>query len=244
MRLLPLALAAAIVIVSFPARAQVGHVRERFREGVAAAEAGRWEAALEAFEEVYALHPAPAVLFNLAGALAQNGRLREAADAYRRFERDTPDPSLRAAAERERSAVEARLAFVDVHAEGMQPGDRLALDGDVLGTHARYEALPLDPGEHEVEVRRGERRVASERVVIGEGERREIVVVVAPPEALVVEPVREEPRGEQWFESPVLWTIVGVVIVGAAVGVGVGLATSAPQGPDAPLTDRGPLGVR
>lgn len=34
------------------------------------------------------------------------------------------------------------------------------------------------------------------------------------------------PTGPEWYESPLLWVLVGVVVVGAAVGIGLGVALS------------------
>ena len=61
--------------------------RSLFREGVEAAQAGRWEEARQRFARVLSLRAAPLVRFNLAVASRNVGRFVEAIDQYRQFVR-------------------------------------------------------------------------------------------------------------------------------------------------------------
>src|SRR6266404_5611582 len=62
-----------------PPNEAVRMARRRFQEGVAAVDAGNYEAARVAFQQAYALKPHPSVLRNLGQAELKTGRYREAA---------------------------------------------------------------------------------------------------------------------------------------------------------------------
>src|SRR5579859_3851715 len=83
--------------------------RDQFRAGVAAAHDGRWPDAVDAFQRSLELAPRPMTVMNLAGALAQVGRLVEAAEAYRMFLSEATS----GAAARVRGEAEAQLAALE-----------------------------------------------------------------------------------------------------------------------------------
>ncbi len=108
--------------------------RSLFREGVEAAQAGRWEEARQRFARVLSLRAAPLVRFNLAVASRNVGRFVEAIDQYRQFVRDIPagsDPARERAARDEVTQLEARRAFVRVQVSG-DTAARFVLDGRTL----------------------------------------------------------------------------------------------------------------
>lgn len=136
--------------------------RSLFREGVEAAQAGRWEEARQRFARVLSLRAAPLVRFNLAVASRNVGRFVEAIDQYRQFVRDIPagsDPARERAARDEVTQLEARRAFVRVQVSG-DAAARFVLDGRTLPASLLGEEIPVDPGPHTVDVegRAGDRQ--------------------------------------------------------------------------------------
>lgn len=136
--------------------------RSLFREGVEAAQAGRWEEARQRFARVLSLRAAPLVRFNLAVASRNVGRIVEAIDQYRQFVRDIPsgsDPVRERAARDEVTQLEARRAFVRVQVSG-DAAARFVLDGRTLPGNLLGEEIPVDPGPHTIDVegRAGDRQ--------------------------------------------------------------------------------------
>ncbi len=136
--------------------------RRLFREGVEAAQAGRWEEARMRFARVLGLRAAPLVRFNLAVASRNVGRFVEAIDQYRQFLRDIPagsDPVRSRAALEEVTHLEARRAFVRVQVAG-DVAAGFVLDGRPLPVSLLGEEIPVDPGPHTVDVegRAGDRQ--------------------------------------------------------------------------------------
>lgn len=238
------ALALALALTASSAAAQssseVAAARALFREGLAAARAGRWQQALERFERSYAIAPRDSTLLNLAGAQVQTGRLVEGAESYRRFLAEAHGGGRRGARYRRQARealeqVEGRLGRLVLRVEGGAAGDDVLLDDDPLAPAALGVEVPVNPGAHTVVVRRGDTVRARETFEIDEGERREVTVEVsvdlqvategdagsAPAAALRSDPEAEASSGD---DSGV-WIGVGVGVgVLAAVGVALGVA--------------------
>jgi hypothetical protein len=243
-----MALSAPRVHAQASTASQRALARQQFQDGVAAARAGEWDAAFEAFQSSYALVPRPITLLNLAGAMVQTGRLVEGAEAYRRFlrEADSSAERHREAAERALAELEGRLPAVRVRVLGFEEGDVLTLDGWEVSQAVLDEELPVDPGEHEIVVTRAGHDPLRLEFAAREGASRE-VVVDARPESWprtgerggtraprtgsgddVLGPTDLAPRDEGGgvLSSPVFWVITAVILVGAGVLTGVLIATS------------------
>lgn len=239
----------ALLAISSRAGAQDdddGRARALFAEGVAAADAGRWEDARARFEATYALLPLPQVLLNLAGAQAQTGRLTSAAESYRRVIEsgdDAPD-TLRDAARLALGALEPRIPRLVLRLRGaVLEDDRVRLDETVLPPDELEGERPLDPGRHSLVLERGGDELVRQDFRLYEGERLRLDLrVPAPPPPPTEVPPPEVPEGDEWWESPVFWAIVGIVVAG---GIAIGIAVSI--GSEEPFVgnlDPGAIGVR
>ena len=97
-----------------------------------------------------------------------------------------------------------------VHITASQPMATVTIDGKTLGF------APLDVelmgGGHQLEVAKEKYLPARQELVIAAGQARDVNVVLEMP-------VKKTPAYKQWWP----WTILGVVVAGAAVGLGVGL---------------------
>lgn len=248
-----LAAALAALLLASPAAAQpssrdLATARTLFRDGVAASEAGDWTRALDLFERAHALSQRADVLLNVAAAQIELGRLIDAGETYRRFLVDADAPML----ERHQADVSTALEDLDARTPriritviGRQPGDVVVLDDEPLDDAAIGVAVPVDPGAHGLALRRAGTTVAEERFTLTERARQDVTLqaetaAAADGPVLVPTPVDEGERTAEALPSSttpqdgggsdatpfiVLGVVGGVLVVGAAITVGVVLGT-------------------
>jgi hypothetical protein len=169
-----------------------------------------YETALREFGEAYALSPRPRLLYNISLCHERLGHFDAAAEHLERYlasGEDIPDRTLlerRLANLRER----ARPARVDVRTA--PESAVVTVDGEEIGRgEVSHE---LVPGRHHLEVSAEGYDPLAEHFVVEAGETHSVVADL------------EEAGGSIWT-NPIFWTIVGVIVIGAAVGIGVGIAT-------------------
>lgn len=227
-------------------------------DGAAALKGGDAATASENFRRAYELFPSPNLLYDLGLALDKLGRCVEAVDAFETFLDRAPSalPAARSYATKRLTVLEpcvARLELTAVPAEA-----RVAVDGRAVEL-PRARPLAMTPGEHIVTVEKSGFVSRVEHVTLGAGEERALSMTLVPQPAPVARiearptlianpvpehpalsvttartrPVRHTPLYRRWW----LWTAVGVVATGAAVGLGVGL-TARPF--SSTLSDFGP----
>jgi hypothetical protein len=173
--------------------------RTLFVQGAAAAKAGDWARARDAFAASYALRQSPRTLFNLGIARVELGELVAGSEALRAFLRDA-DPSREgdniAIARRELARIEPQIAHVRVDAPDAGSADQLEVDGKILPRGVIGTELPLDPGGHRIRWLKPERVVAEERIEVQPGERTTLALKATPapePPVVVPPPPVEEP---------------------------------------------------
>jgi hypothetical protein len=127
-----------------------------FQDARALVEKKDWEHACPKFAESQRLDPRLGTLLNLATCHEQQGKTASAwaefGDAAVRAERAGQKERADLALERAR-ALEKRLSRVVLSLGAPTDGLEVWLDGRVLGAATAGSALPLDPGEHVIEVR-------------------------------------------------------------------------------------------
>jgi hypothetical protein len=109
-------------------------------------------------------------------------------------------------------------------------------------------ALVLQVGDHTLEFRAPGRVSETRRLKIQGGEEKNVHVALAPVAAANPSTRDAAPNSKRpLYKSPWLWGAVGVVLAGAGVALGVGLAnrgtdikTSAPEGGSTGITLAGP----
>jgi len=155
--------------------------RARFEDGVAAAGRGDWELASQAFEEAYEAVPRPRVLFNLASARIQTGRLVQGAADLRRFlsAAGANDERFVSEAELVLHELMQRIPTLELRIRGDATDSSLTVDGEARSPTAA--PVPLDPGAHQIVLSRGDQVLQSERVTLAEGERRTLVLAAPMP---------------------------------------------------------------
>jgi hypothetical protein len=180
--------------------------RELGYEGVAAYQAGRYTVALDKLERAFRVVRVPTLGLWSARALVKTGRLVEGAERYLEVvrmqdyegERDV-QAGAKIAARAEHSALRARIPSVVVALEGGDAsGVTVTLDGAPVAPPLVGVKMRVNPGEHRVEARRGD-RVASRRFSIAEGEAQRVVLDVqglpAGPRRAAADPGSAQRRG-------------------------------------------------
>jgi len=98
----------------------------------------------------------------------------------------------------------------------------LTINGELVATELAGRALELDPGTHDIEVRRPSLgRSVKRKVVVSEGEQgRRVEIDFAPPRAPLKPPLRiaAETRSPFARVHPVTWVGFNMALVGATVG--------------------------
>jgi Tetratricopeptide repeat len=218
---------------------------KRLRDlGAAAMEQGKFADAVEAFQQAYEIYPTPNLRYNLAWALAEVGRFAEAVDAFEEFLATAPaaDPGARERATARLRELESRIARLEVV---VAPADAvISIDGQPPRL-PRMAGIPVMPGARRVVAERLGYARRSERVTLAAGEHRRIEWMLAlsatpaPAQSpAIAATARTDRKGAPVYKKWWLWTAVGVVAAGAAVGLGVGL--TARSGSSTSIPDLGP----
>ena len=235
------ALATVLTAVSSAAGALAGEdpAQQLFNQGVDAARQNHWNDARQAFEHAYLLSARPVVLINLAAAEVRTGRLKEAADNYRRILQGGSSPEtspFRKAAADILPSLEARIPRIRLHTSGLGGTDVLEIDGDEIPFEQIEEPHLVDPGPHVVAIKRSGAERLRVSFSVAEGESHEISIPApldpvnlnAPeiqppfvpgaeletPESAADSSPRARPPlwKSRWF-----WTAIGAGIVGTTV---------------------------
>lgn len=230
--------------------------RALFEEGVALAQRGEFAPAVDRFRRSRQLRPLPVVTYNLAVALAELHQLVEASELLREVLRDAnARPELQQSAQAQLDQVLPRMSRLTIRLEGERRGALVLLDDRPVPPAILGVAAPVDPGEHHVLVRRGDREVARATVRVAEGREETVTLRAEAAPSTVGELSRvdldapQDPLGETvrsrrsrrgtssgggsgsvlgrwWF-----WAIVGGVAAGAAAGVIVATSSGGTEDP-------------
>jgi len=165
----------ACVVVAAPAAAQPSAADKAqadalFRDGRALMNDGKLALACGKFAESQRLDPAPGTLVNLALCHEGDGKTASAwAEFNEVIERPGDDPARVPFARTHAQALEKQLSRVRIEVDRPAPDEVVAIDGRPHGRDAWGSALPVDPGDHVVEVS-APRKAAWRRVVtVGRG---------------------------------------------------------------------------
>lgn len=228
-----LVLALALGVGSGTAAAQTEEERAGARaaamEGAKAYEEERWQDAVDLFERAQSLVQAPTHLLYLARANEKLGRLVKARELYNRIVRDPLPPNApeafrraQAEAEREKRAIDPRLARLTVNVEApAEVSYRVVMDGVAVPPALIGIARPVDPGRREVTVTATGYRADPVAVELPEGGVDSVTVrLIADPAAAgtTAPPAASEPV----LESPPLASASGAPQDGGGKGLRVG----------------------
>jgi hypothetical protein len=226
--------------------------RELFEQGVGLAEQGDWAAAEDRYRRALALRSSPVITYNLASALAEQGKLIEASEMLRRvLVDDKTEPALRQAATQLQATLGPRIGRIQIALQGQERDDSVLLDSRVLHTAQLNVEIPVDPGSHQLRLERAGKTIDLQSFTLDPGGREEIRLVAPAVAATPLEidtDLAESERPRARNDHPVsesqkpalltrwwFWTgVVAVIGVGTLVGVaaasGGGQAQTAYQG--------------
>ncbi len=200
-------LLAALVTAAVTAQADDGAAQALFLAGREAAGRGDHATACAKFQESNRLDPAVGTVFNIGDCSEKLGKTATAWRAFREVQQRLPSSDERVAIAKKRAdALEPRLARLTIT---LAPGVTQATvrrDGVEFGAASLRTALPIDPGEHVVEVTATGRRQARFPFTIREAEQRTLEVSPGPadevpassalPPAASTRPPPSEPRSD------------------------------------------------
>jgi len=200
--------------------------RERFAEGTAAAEEGRWSDALSAFRQAYELSGISAALYNVGTTYRSLGRYVDARDTFAQLLREHPELSddMQGTVAGLRDEVAARVAAIELRGVPLEGELNLRFDGrrtDIPA--ARPVRLETQGGSHAVRLTQPDHEPFLWEGSVAEGDTRVVEVELVP---IIVE---ASPEGMSTLGKAILITVIGLVVVGAAVGVGLALRSDGLQ---------------
>lgn len=181
-RLAPIALAASLLLGGREAHADSVTAEALFQAGREAMDKGDAKTACDRFEESYRLEAQPGTALNLANCREQLGQV---ASAWQRFQEaaqrlPADDPRL-AIAKQRAEALAAKVPKLRLTLPEDARGWIVRRDGAELGAASLNLPLPVDPGEHLIEVTSAGRLPWTQSVNLSLGEQREVMLEQGEP---------------------------------------------------------------
>jgi hypothetical protein len=144
-----------IALTGGPALAQPSdreQARDKLAEGVRLLSAHDFTKALARFNEAYVLFPSPKLHYNRGLALDGLGRRADAFVAFSRFVNETKDasPEYLKHANRELARLRGLIGFLEISSQ--PSGAEVRVDSERIGVTPLANAVPLEPGAHDVSV--------------------------------------------------------------------------------------------
>lgn len=127
-----------------------------FRDGRALMDAGKFDEACPKLAESHKLDPKPGTILNLAVCQEQRGQVAQAWASYveaARLSGRAKQKSRENAAKKKAAELEAILSKLTIEMQGELKEFSILIDGRAHSSAIVGTPVPLDPGDHEVEVR-------------------------------------------------------------------------------------------
>jgi len=208
-------------------------------QGAEAFERRDYLAALDLFERAGALVAAPTIVLMQARTLVELGRWIDAADRYSFVTSlkspDSDNPAFQAAVEAAASEYEAlkvRLPLLKIKLQSARPAD-VWVDGRQLPAPLVGVDNPLDPGNHRIEVREHGREPIVREVLLQEGAREELLIILRDDASAARESATKpsEPKSDsppelsarETRDDTLAWVALGSGAGATLLGVGTGL---------------------
>ncbi|QQR91701.1 MAG: tetratricopeptide repeat protein [Myxococcales bacterium] len=218
--------------------ADLEEARALYLAGNAAVQSGRWADAVKNFERAYELSKVPAALYNLGISLRALGRHKEAKDSFSLLlskHGSSLSAAMKQSAERSLQEEKQRIAVLVLNKLSSDVKYQITIDGKLIpDTGARPLILEIDSGQHAVYVERENHKLFRWQGNLDDGQQQSVDVdtpplatekatldVIPPAQNHFLQPdqaLNADTESSSVLESPLFWTIIGVVVIGAAIG--------------------------
>jgi hypothetical protein len=194
-----------------PSAAETAAARSLAVDGLKLAKAGQCREAVDKLERAEKLHHSAIVLARLGECYVNLGRLVQGSESLRKVLREPlppePSPALQQAYERAQQLVQetkSSIAGLTISVAGVKDAAlTLLVDGSEVPATVIGVELPVDPGEHVVEVRAPGFLKATGRAKLGTGEKQTISVELKrDPNAASVDAPAATPNPAQSSPGP------------------------------------------
>jgi len=226
----------AALLVAQAAHAQDAKARAEalFEEAQSLMKKGDLGSACPKFAASQKLDPAVGTLINLATCYERQGKTASAWASFHEVaisaQRAGQDDRAKFATKRA-ADLEKKLSRVVIKVTGNASGLEVRLDGTVVDSSEWGSALPLDPGQHAIDVSAPGKRKWSTTVDVGtDAMRTEVAVptladeIITTPEKPVVAEIEPPPAPSSSSPLRPIGLVVGAVgLVGVGVGFGFGI---------------------
>jgi tetratricopeptide (TPR) repeat protein len=145
-----------ILLISFStnsfAQSESDLAETHFKAATAYYNQGKYEKALEEFNEAYRLMPLPEITFNIAQCHERLGDIEKAIEIYNKYIEEKPDAKdLQAVKDKIENLVE-RLESTGIHVTVAEEGATIFVDGQDVATSPLDGLIKVAPGSHELKV--------------------------------------------------------------------------------------------
>ena len=215
-----------------PTPEELAAARKLFVEGKELETTGQWAEALEKFETVAKVKMTPQVRFHIALCHENLGRLVEAVNGFELAEQEARAAGDKARdveenAPKRAAALRERVAQLTLSISGKMRVSKIYLDGRPVTLIDK--PIPVDPGEHLVEVKRDDEVTFSETLFFEEADTHALTLEIDDPEPPppppdptpdptpdTTTPTPDE-KPPQWIAYIVAGTGVAALVVGGVV---------------------------
>ncbi len=220
------------IAVLFAGSSALAGARQHFMAGQDYYTQGRYDKAIEEFEEAYRLEPKPLLLYNIAMAQEKVGELEKAVDYLKRYLEATPDNEDRTILLAKVANLEARIAKTGIKITASEAEATVFVDGKDVGKTPVAGVIPLSVGAHKIKVSKKGFEDFKMNVAVSSGQTTPVEAVMEPGQAgtaKVIEEGDEEESDDEEKEDGegveamdvVPWVVAGVGGITAIVGWGV-----------------------
>jgi hypothetical protein len=223
-----------------PTKEELAAARALFDEALVLERDEKWSEALEKLERVGKVKMTPQVRFHIALCHENLGRLVDAINGFElavQEARAVGAKDVMEAAPPRAEKLRARVAQLTFSVEGTVRSSKVFIDGEEVSLALADTKIPIDPGEHLIEVRRDGKVTERREILVDEGETQTIRLRIddpepppppdpppPPPDPVVVTP--EVPPEDESVRIPA-YVVAGVGVAGLlAAGVLWGLRES------------------
>jgi hypothetical protein len=217
---LSLAAAPAPALAKEATAAEIKTSKGMVRDAIAEAKAGRCPEAIRILEDALAIHESAEAYYHLADCQATTGKLKAALGSLKRGQavaEEQKDRGMRATIAEGLKVLEAGIPMVSLELPAGVEDVAVTIDGAAVPEAELKAPIPVDPGEHTIEVRAPGRETFT-RTVKAEQEARIVVSVELKEGAM------DSAAGDKRTVPLGTWIAAGASVALLAGGVGAFIA--------------------